>query len=219
MHNNSDYVETPLGIFTTSGNWFYTNSEQINSFAPGLLEKTPLEKIINDAESWVKSTDSLSLLLFVILLQFIYPAVAVVISLLFLFSWHLTKSAFIGSFSTTIVKILNYDAIVLIASVASISYLGIIGNYEGVGLGLLFFLVFRFGWMRKLFDTFYNNRNKGITLNDRVAKMVILRHAMREQVLVSQVNKMEAEILELMRRKRNPKSRNVKETKSVKKAP
>jgi hypothetical protein len=55
------FIETPKGIFTAAGNWFHTTAGKLNSYAPGLFEKHSIEKIINDAEVWIRSADSLSI--------------------------------------------------------------------------------------------------------------------------------------------------------------
>jgi hypothetical protein len=207
MSNTSDFVETPLGIFTTNGNWFYTNTEQIRKFAPGLLQHVEIDQIVEDSEVWVRSTDSVALLVFLGLLLVVPSPFAVLLSILILFLWQLSKSAFVGSFTTQIVRVLTFDPLVLLISVICLSYLGMIENYQGVGIGLLFFFVYRFGWLRKAFDSYYEKYHSGITLNDRVAKMIILRHAMKHDVKVNEVHVMESTILELMQKKKGDTSK------------
>lgn len=206
MSNTSDFVETPLGIFTTNGNWFYTNTEQIRKFAPGLLQHVEIDQIVADSEVWVRSTDSIALLLFLGFLLIIPSPFAVLLSILALFLWQISKSAFVSGLATYVVRMLSYDPVVLLFSVICLSYLGMIENYEGVSIGLLFFFIYRFGWLRKAFDSYYDTYHSGITLNDRVAKMVILRYAMKHNVKVNEVEAMETHILELMRRKKGDAS-------------
>jgi hypothetical protein len=207
MSTTTDFVETPLGIFTTNGNWFYTNTEQIQQFAPGLLKYVEIDRIVADSEVWVRSTDSFALLVFLGLLLIVPSPFAVLFSIAALFLWQLSKSAFIGGITTHLVRVLSYDPVVLLISVVCLSYLGIIENYQGVGIGLLFFFIYRFGWLRKAFDTYYEKYHSGITLNDRVAKMVILRYAMKHNVKVNEVQAMETHILELMRKKKGDTSK------------
>ncbi|MCH8495379.1 MAG: hypothetical protein LAT57_07070 [Balneolales bacterium] len=203
---SNQFVETPLGLFTVSGNWFYTTSEQINRFAPGLLRKVEMEDLVSKAEVWVKSTDSISILVLTILIQLLPGHLAALSSVVFLILWHLTKSAFITPSSTTIVKWVSFDGFILLLAVASISYLGMQEFYSDMVYGLLFFIVFRFGWIKKGFDVFYDRFNDGITLNDRALKMVIIREALRNDVAIQELRNMEAQILELMqKRKAKPK--------------
>jgi hypothetical protein len=202
---STEFVVTPLGVFTKNGHWYYITSDQVEKLAPGLLKKVSFEEIINDAEVWVKSTDTITLLLFVSLIQFIPSYFAAILSMVFLYLWHQSKSAFVGNITSSIMKILSFEGLIIIISVLSISYLGILGQYTDVFYGLLFFIVFKFGWMRKGFDSFFTKYHKGIGLNDRVIKMLIIQKALRNEIEIPQVRNMEQNILNLMQKhKRKP---------------
>jgi len=207
LSDHSDYVETPLGIFTAQGSWFYTNSEQIEKFAPGLLQKISVKELINDAGMWVRSSDAVSVWVLVAGLQLLPGYAAAVASVVTLLLWHLTKSAFISKISTFALKILTWEPLVVLAAVASISYAGISQNYSGVGYGLLFFILFRFGWIRRGFDSFYERYSGNISLNDRVMKMLIVQYAMQYSIPVTQLASMEEHIKSLMRKRNKPGKR------------
>lgn len=207
LSDHSDYVETPLGIFTAQGSWFYTNSEQIERFAPGLLRKISLNELVAHAGTWVRSSDSVAIWVLVIGLQLLPGYVAAVASVLALLVWHLVKSALISKASTVLLKIFTWEPLVVLAAVASISYAGIAQNYPGVGYGLLFFILFRFGWIRRAFDSFYERYSGNISLNDRVMKMLIVKNAMQFSIPVSQVAAMEEHIKSLMRKRSKPGKR------------
>ena len=203
---SSEFVETPAGIFTRNGNWYYVTSDHIDQIAPGLLDTVSIDAIVNNAEIWVKSTDAVSLITFIILIQLIPISVATVLSLLFLMIWHLIKSALISMWLTNVLKLITNDVLVLVAAVVSISYLGIEGQYQGLLVGLLFFMIFRFGWARKLFDSFYSTYHQGISLKDRVMKMLIIKTAIANHISVPGIQRMEQDILNLMiRHKKKPK--------------
>lgn len=198
--DSSEFVETPVGIFTRNGHWYYITSEQVDQIAPGLLKKVSFEELVSDAEVWVKSTDTITLLVFVALIQFIPSYIAALICTVFLYLWHQGKSAMITEVSTTLVKIISFDGLILLISVLSISYLGIMGQYTDVFYALLFFIIYRFGWMRKGFDSFFKKYHKGIGLNDRIIKMLIIRKALRNEIEIPQVRHMEQNILNLMQK-------------------
>jgi hypothetical protein len=197
---STEFVETPLGVFTKNGHWYYITSDQVEQIAPGLQKKVSFEDIINDAEVWVKSSDTITLFFFVVLIQFIPSYIAAMLSMVFLYLWHQSKSAFVNDISTSIIKVLSFEGLILLVSVLSISYLGIQGQYTDVFYGLLFFIVFKFGWMRKGFDSFFTRYHKGIGLNDRVVKMLIIRKALRNEIEIPQVRHMEQNILNLMQK-------------------
>lgn len=198
--DSSEFVETPVGIFTRNGNWYYITSGQIEQIAPGLLKKVSFDSIISDAETWVKSTDTITLLLFIALIQLMPAYIAALLSVVFLFIWHLAKSALITGLSTRVIRLLSFDGFVLVVSVLSISYLGVMGQHVDVFYGLLFFIVFRFAWLRKGFDSFFKSYHKGIGLNDRVIKMLVIQKAIRNDIQIPQVRNMEQNILDLMKK-------------------
>jgi hypothetical protein len=205
--SSNEFVETPLGVFTVNGNWFYTNSDEIEKIAPGLLVNVDFSGLLKEAEIWVRSSDAVAILFFMISLQFLPGYVAALLSVVFLFAWHLTKSALISPISTKIVQLFSWDPLVILFAVASISYMGILGQYADVVYGLLFFVLFRFSWLRKMFDSFYERYSKEITLNDRTLKMVVVRSAMTNQVQIPEIQRMESRIKELMRKRKGSRKR------------
>ncbi len=208
MNSVSDFVETPLGIFTTNGNWYYITSDHIEQLSPGLLNKTPLEEIVNSAEVWVKSSDVLPLLLFLGLIHVVPVWLTVVLSLLFLLFWHFSKSAFATTGLSKPLELLSTDAVVLILAVISLSYMGITERYYEAFFGFLFFFVFRFGWLRKALDAYRIRFNDSVTLNDRVVMMLVLKESVKQGIAVPQIQKMESEMIDLMtRHKKKPGKR------------
>lgn len=207
MPPHSEFVETPLGIFTVNGNWFYTNTEQINAFAPRLLERVGIDELIADAEVWVKSTDSITILIFLMLLHVMPVWLAVLLSLPVMMVWHLTKSALISQWATRLFKIFGHDTVILILAVVSISYLGMQQAYVAFAAALVFFFILRFGWLRKSFDRFYEGYHKGIALNDRLLRMIVIRAAMSQGIQIPELKRMEDQILALMEKRTKSKGK------------
>ncbi|MEX0772454.1 MAG: hypothetical protein WEB89_05960 [Balneolales bacterium] len=192
------FIETPKGIFTAAGNWFYTTVEKLRSYAPGLFRKHSVEEIITDAEVWIRSADSLSITLFMFTLFVVGIEAAVIVTLLFLPFWHLNKSAFINYSATKLMKLIDKEAFLILLSVMVLSWMGMTGQYVSLVVGLFFFLVLKFGGYRKLVESYYRRKVNKIPLNDRILKMVVLRYAMYEDVNVEEVRKMEADVLNMI---------------------
>lgn len=200
------FIETPKGIFTAAGNWFYTTVANLKSYAPGLFKKHSVEEIINDAEIWIRSSDSISITLFMLILFLGNLYLAVFSILLFLPFWHLNKSAFINFTSTKLIKIVDNELFLIFISVLVLSWLGLNEQYHSLIAGLFFFFFLKFGLYRKLVNYFYRRQPQNIPLNDRVLKMVVLRYAMHEDANVEEVRKMESDILEMISKdKKNKK--------------
>lgn len=192
------FIETKMGIVTRTGDWFHTTSEHIESFAPGLLEKISLEALVKEAEAWVRSASSLSLILLYILLFFINPWIAAAVTLAFHWFWYHYKSGFIVRGAGTILRFLNSDGFLFVVAFFSLTTLGFQEQYAAVGIGIFFFFLMKPGLLRKGWDKLQKSQNSGgLTLNDRVLKMVIIKYAMYEDVAPSDIEKMEERFKDL----------------------
>ncbi len=198
-HPDSHFIETPRGIFTSAGNWFHITSEALEKYAPGLLKIHSLEKLIKQSEIWIRSADNIGIVLFMLLLYFsgLYPAL--LIALFFVPVWHINKSSVISIPLTRLLWLIDKEIVVVIVSMLVLSWMGITGEYTSVFLGILVFCVLKFGWFRFLVEWLYGKLIQGtLLLNDRVLKMIILKHAIREDIPVREVDAMEKEILTLI---------------------
>lgn len=204
--SKATYVETPMGIFTSAGNWFHTTVDRIQSYAPGLLEKYSFEQLIKDAEVWIRSSDGLAIVLFMLFLYLYGVLPAAIAVLIFLPVWHLNKSAFISRNMSRLLKVFDSEIVLILAGVLVLSWMGIQEQYTDLVVGLIFFLVLKFGWLRKGVDWIYHRGRGGEpTLGDRVMKMLVIRYAMYEGLDVKDVKKMESDILEVIDKKNRRK--------------
>ncbi len=200
---DSHYIETPRGIFTSAGNWFHITKDSLDTYAPGLLKKQPLEKLIKKAEVWIRSVDNLGIVLFMLLLYSQNLAVAATSILLFVPVWHINKSSFISLPLTAVLSVIDKEIFVVLLSVLVLSWMGITDQYLSVFLGIVFFCILKFGWFRWLVEWLYGKiSNTSMLLNDRVLKMIILKYAIKEDIPVKEVDAMEKEILSLIRQQR-----------------
>lgn len=158
-----------------------------------------MEKIITDAEVWIRSADSLSITLFMLILPAGNMYLATAVTLLFLPFWHLNKSAFVNIATTKLMRLVDNEIFLVMLSILVLSWLGMNEQYYSLITGLLFFFLLKFGGYRKLVEAFYRRHPKKLSLNDRVLKMVVLRYAMYEDVDVAEVRKMESDFLKMIR--------------------
>jgi hypothetical protein len=198
------FVETKLGIVTQTGDWFHTTTEHIESFAPGLLDQVPLETLIKEAQAWVRSAGSLSLILLYGLLFWINPWIAAGIVLVFHWFWYHKKSALVIRSAGKLLRFVNSNGLLFIVAFFSLSVLGFQQEYVATGIGIFFFFVMKPGLLRKVWDKLAQSLSSdGLTLNDRVLKMVIIKHAMYEDTAPSKVREMEERFKDLaMNRKK-----------------
>lgn len=192
-------VETPTGLFSASGFWFRTSFRSIDDLAPGLREKIDLHQTVKDTEVWIRSFESVGLWSFLIMLVFngAYPSalVASVLSLI----WYFWRSALIHPSATAVLKPFTIDGPVLVFTLFVISYVGNTGRTLDAILGLAFFFVFRFGWLRLLLDR-WHDATRALTMNDRILRMMLIRLAMRHDIPVTSVQTMQADLLDAFRK-------------------
>lgn len=188
-------VETPTGLFTASGSWFRTSFKSIDDLAPGLCDKIDLHQTVKDTEVWIRSFESVGLWSFLIMLIFYgaYPSalVAIVLSI----AWYFLRSALIHPGATVYLKPFTIDGPVLIATLFVISYVGNTGRMQDAIVGLAFFFVFRFAWLRMLLDRWHNSV-RALTMNDRILRMMLIREAMRHDIPVKSVQTMQTDLLD-----------------------
>jgi len=195
--SNSLYIETKLGIITRTGDWFHITAKQIEKFVPGLLEKRSLDKLVEEANAWVRSADSISLTILLVLLFFVHPVLAAVIATGVHFFWYRFKSGFVTIYLGKILKLMNTDGYLLITSLVVISAVGMNGQYLAAGIGLLFFFLMKLGLLKQLWDNIDKGVEKKLSLNDRVFKMILVKYGMHYGLAPSQVEQMEDKFVEL----------------------
>jgi hypothetical protein len=188
------FIETPAGILTRRGEWFHTTRKQIEDFAPGLLDHVSFKEIIKEAQAWVQSPASFSLIQLYILLFLINPWIAAIISLVFHWCWYHYKSAFVVYGAGTVLRVINSDVFMYIIALVCLSALGITHHTLAAIIGIILFVVMKPGLLKKGWKRLQRLEENQLTLNDRVLKMIIIKHAMHENIAVSEIDKMEEHI-------------------------
>ncbi len=201
-------LELSDGITTSNGNWYHITQAQINTYAPGLLKRYPIERIIKEADAWVKSSDGLSLFLYFLLAYLgVNPWFSAAIALSFFFFWFFNTSAFVNLASSSIVKTLNMDGFVYVLS--AILLLGIVFNsaIQSLGLsigmdallpGIILFFLFKVGLLRLSIKFIQSKRGqKQLEMQDRILNMLLIRYGMKAGILTGEVSKMQDRLIEM----------------------
>lgn len=196
--HSQNVLESGFATVTSGGHWFHATRETVEDFVPGLLDRHEYEDLILKAVSWINSTDSLSLLLYYILV-FLMPAwIAAFITVVFYFTWYYKKSALVIISLTPVLDVLNHDALQLGVAAVILSILGITGNYYGLLYGFLFFFLFKVGLLRLFLSWMEAKSNPGeeLPLNDRVFKMLLIRYSIYEDLSPPEVSRLEDHLKE-----------------------
>ncbi|MBD3616465.1 MAG: hypothetical protein HUJ22_07820 [Gracilimonas sp.] len=207
---NWQMLELPDGITTSNGNWYHITRDGIENYVPGLLKNRPLERIIQEADAWVKSSDGFSLMLFFIVVFFgVTPWLAAAISLVFYFLWYFNTGVFVNVTSTPIAKLLNKDGVVY--GVSAIFLIGISINeitagmgisveFNAIWYGLILFFLYKVGLLRLMIE-FTRKKFFGqpkVSKEDRILNMLLIRYGMKYGILTGEVNEMEKELVRIV---------------------
>ncbi|MEX0856630.1 MAG: hypothetical protein WD016_00680 [Balneolaceae bacterium] len=192
-------LELPDGITTSSGNWYHITSEGIKNYLPGLLQKHSLEKIIREADAWLKSGDILSLMLYFILtLLAVNPYLAALVSIVFFVFWFFNTGAFVMVSLGPVIKVIQSDAFVYTVSGVVLIYFSFTGlEAMWVGAGMLF--LFKVGLLRLgIKYVLAKQSNLKTQMPDRILNMLLIRYGLKEGVLTGSVKEMEEELLRVI---------------------
>ncbi len=201
-------MELSDGITTSNGNWYHITSEQIEEYTPGLLKKYPLERIIKEADAWVKSADGLSLLLFFLLVYLsVTPWIAALTSILFFLIWYFNTSAFLVLAASPVIKLITTDGFAYVASSVLlmgiafnelISVYGIYVDFSALWIGIILFFLFKVGLLRLLIRFIQSKSSKtNIEIQDRILNMLLIRYGMKSGILTGKVSEMQDRLIDI----------------------
>ncbi len=223
ISHTQNVMESGSATVTSGGHWFNATRDSIEHYVPGLLKKVDYENLILDAVEWIESTDSIALVLYFILVFYIPVWLATVVSAGFYLIWYYNKSAFVNLAMTPVLKLINHDAFQIGIAAIALSFLGIYGNYAGLLIGIIFFFLFKVGllrlainwaegkWMEKKMNSDEDQSTKNqLSLNDRVLKMILIRHSIREDAIPRDVQSMEDHLKEAFLKFKEKRARGFK---------
>ena len=201
-------MELSDGITTSNGNWYHITSKKIEEYTPGLLKKYPLERIIKEADAWVKSADGLSLLLFFLLVYLsVTPWIAALTSILFFLIWYFNTSAFLVLAASPVIKLITTDGFAYVASSVLlmgiafnelISAYGIYVDFSALWIGIILFFLFKVGLLRLLIRFIQSKSSKtNIEIQDRILNMLLIRYGMKSGILTGKVNEMQDRLIDI----------------------
>lgn len=202
-------LELPDGITTSNGNWYHINREGIERYLPGLLKEVELEKIVEEADAWLKSSDGLSLMLFFLLAYLsVSPLWAALAALAFYFLWYFNTSVFVTVSGSSVAKILNKDGfvytvsgILLIGMTVNdlIAGLGVQVEFNAVWYGLGLFFLFKVGLLGLAVKYIRSKFSDGpeVSRPDRILNMLLIRYGLKSGILTGEVQQMEKELIRL----------------------
>lgn len=205
----SALMETPFGILSPGGNWYFISRDQIQKYTPGLLDIYSLEFLLKIADRWMQSSSSLSLIAFAIMfiLQ-VNVYIAFIGSILIYLAWSNFKSAFVTVLTSGIVRLISNNIFIYVFSLVFFSYLGIKEFYEYLIMAFILFIIVKFPLLKLIKDRAnLMIRKSGFkSEEDKVFNMVLIKYAMSEGILTKGVKDIETQLFDLIHYNRNRKN-------------
>lgn len=198
------YVDTPNGIFTAAGVWFHTTEEALRQYAEPVLARVPLPSLLQQAEVWLRSDQTLVLWVLPLALLLVPPLPAALGALTLYVGWRGLSPSFVSLALLRVFRLLDRVWLQGLYYVLVLSVLAGAAQHAALGLGLGGFILLRWGvvarltqpLVRRLWASLYS-----LPVSDQVLRAVIIRTALKYRLSLPELDRMEREIHRHMGRK------------------
>jgi hypothetical protein len=188
------FVDTPRGIFTSSGVWFHAREGAIREYAEDVFEYESLPDLLHQAEVWLRSPRTLALWVLPAALLAGMPGVAVAGALVLYLAWAVLGPSFVNRPLLWSFRVLDLMPLQLAGYAVVLSVLGIAGHYLAVAVGLAGFILLRWGIVDQMFAPLIERVHRTIyplPASDQVLRGLLRRAAMKYRVSLPELDRME----------------------------
>ena len=198
------FVDTPEGIYTASGVWFRTREESLYAYAGPVFDREPLARLFMQAEVWLRSPMTLALWLLPLLLFMLSPLQAALAALVVYVGWESLGPSFVSRTVSGVFRVLDLVLLQALYFVLTLSILAAQEQLAALGVGLGGFILLRWSLVRmvtqpvvkRIWATLYK-----MPVPDQVLRSFIIRAALKYRVSLPELDRIEQEILENLKRK------------------
>ena len=195
------FVELPTGIFTASGVWFHTSEASLREFALEVVELIGLEKLLDDAIVWTRSSDAVAALTFIASLEALGPVAAVLIGLLSFYFWYTFIPVLVSPMFTPVMRVLGSVAFQGLVYIVVLSLIANAGNPIASIVGLGWFLSLRWGLIAKGVVALSKKIGEAeLPKPDAVLRSLIIRYAIGRKITLASTESFENRIHEIWQR-------------------
>jgi hypothetical protein len=192
----------PAGIFTADGVWFHTSESALREFAGEVIEQIGMGKLLMTAGAWLRSADTVGALSLALFLLIMHPVVAVLLAFAIYITWDVLSPSFAFILLVRAVRALSGAAFQGVLFVIVLSWLGMNDQVLGAILGLVCFVLLRWGLARNAVSRLEERYAGGdmIPKADRVLRGLLIRHALALGITLPPTAVLEERILEIWSR-------------------
>ncbi len=195
---SSPFIETPNGTFTAAGNWFHTTEEALMSYAEPVLAHRPFAQLLKDAEAWLRIPLTIVLWSTPLLLWRLGVTFTLVSCIVLYCVFSIWTPALVTQTLTPLLKVFDNVLMQALLYVVAMSWFAINGYFILLAVGLLVFVLTRWGIVSRLLGTIVQkmrSRLYKVPYPDQVLNSVIIRTAMKYHVSLPELERMERSIL------------------------
>ncbi len=198
------FVDTPEGIFTASGVWFRTREDSLYAYAGPVFDREPLARLFTQAEVWLRSPMTLALWLLPLLLFMLSPLQAALAALVVYVGWESLGPSFVSRTVLGVFRVLDLVLLQAVYFVLTLSVLAAQEQFAALWVGLGGFILLRWSLVRmatqpvvkRIWATLYK-----MPVPDQVLRSFIIRAALKYRVSLPELDRIEQEIIENLKRK------------------
>ncbi len=193
------YIAAPTGgLFTAAGTWYQTTEEALQTYAEPLLEHLSLSEILQAADRWLRTPETL-VLWAIPLLLYTFPVSLAFLSAIALYVvWGLLVPVTVSWWLHRLFTWLEHPLLQVVYYALLLGNLAREGNMVAVTAGIALFVAIRWGvWRRVAFPLLQRMWKVlyAVPVPDRVLKMFILRAALHFRVDLPELADIEEDVL------------------------
>lgn len=191
------FVDTGRSIVTGSGTMYHSTEESLQEYAPGLFERVPLERIVGDADLWLRLPVDLSLwILPVGLIQGGPWLGATGMVSVYLVSAVLSPAG-VSLYGIPFIRLLDRVALQALYYIVTLSLLAQSGRMPELWTGVGGFVALRWSLMSRALDpvvAYVTGRLYRMSVSDQVLRGVIIKYAIRIGVSIPSLSTLEDDV-------------------------
>ncbi len=199
----TQYVDTPEGLFTASGVWFRTRVDSLTTYAGGVLEREPLAVLLAQAELWLRSPQALTLWLLPLFLYLLDPWQAAVVALVVYVGWRSLGPSFVSRALVRVFRVLDVVLLQAFYYVFMLSVLAAQGRITALWVGLGGFILLRWGLVRWATQPVVRPIHASLyplPVPDQVLRSLLIRAALALGVSLPDVDLIEQQVRSFIQR-------------------
>jgi len=193
------YVDTPYGMVTAQGRWYHIPEEDVRAYAGEVFDYVSLDQLLQWSDTWGRSPRTVGVWTLPLLLWGLSPEWAGLSVLALFTGWALASPGLPSIVGARIGAVLEHPVVQALYYVVVLSALAALQQYTAVVVGLIGFVLFRWGiveWvfrpaLRPVWRLLYP-----LPVTDQILRGLIVRVAMKHRLGLPQLDAMTKDIIE-----------------------